>query len=176
MMKIESAKMKPFMLTAIVLLLDQLSKAIIAINWPISGFPPIAAFGGDLFWIIHVRNKAIAFSLGQGIPDAFKLVLFIIFPLIVLGLLVWYCLKSNEFTKLQRWALAGVIGGGLGNLIDRIFRPEGVVDFLSVKFFGIFNLDRWPTFNIADSSVVVCGILLIVSMFLPQNQKQGVTE
>jgi signal peptidase II len=172
-MKIESAKLKPFILTAIVLLLDQVSKAIIAMNFPADG-RIIKSFGGDFFWLIHVRNKAIAFSLGQGIPENFKFILFIIFPLIVLGFLVWYYLKSNEFTRLQQWALAGIIGGGLGNIIDRIFRPDGVVDFLSVKFFGIFGWERWPTFNIADSAVVVCGILLIISMFLPA--KQGVSE
>ena len=72
-------------------------------------------------------------------------------------------MKSNDFTKLQRWAIAGIVGGGIGNLIDRIFRPEGVVDFIDVKFYGLFGMERWPTFNVADSAVVVCGILLIVS-------------
>lgn len=173
-MKIELAKLKPFMLTAIILLIDQVSKAIIAINWPGDGVLIKKVFGGDLLWIYHVRNKAIAFSLGQSIPDAIKPILFIIFPLIVLGLLVLYYLKTDEFTKLQQWAIAGIIGGGLGNLIDRIFRPDGVVDFISVKFFGIFGFERWPTFNVADSSVVVCGILLIVSMFFPQKTNMEV--
>jgi signal peptidase II len=176
--KIESAKIKPFLLTAIVLLLDQISKAIIAINWPVTdgGFLVKKVFGGEFFWIYHVRNKAIAFSLGQNIPDIIKPVLFIVLPLIVLLLLIVYCIKSNEFTKLQQWAIAGIVGGGLGNLIDRIFRPLGVVDFISIKFFGIFGLDRWPTFNIADSSVVVCGILLIISMFLPAKNSIGVAK
>ncbi len=173
-MNITSAKIKPFILTGIILLIDQISKAIIAANWPGDGVLIKRVFGGDFFWIYHVRNKAIAFSLGQGIPDGIKPVLFIIFPLIVLALLVVYYLKTDEFTRIQQWALAGIIGGGLGNLIDRIFRPDGVVDFLSIKFFGIFGLDRWPTFNIADASVVVCGILLIVSMFLPQKKGDAV--
>ena len=56
-----------------------------------------------------------------------------------------------------------IVGGGLGNIIDRIFRPDGVIDFIDVKFFGIFGLNRWPTFNVADASVVVCGILMIIS-------------
>ncbi len=172
-MKIESAKLKPFILTAVILLVDQVSKAIVAANWPSDGTVRIEVFGNDFFWLTHVRNKVIAFSLGHGIPDVIKPVVFIVFPLIVLGFLVWYYLKSNEFTRLQQWALAGIIGGGLGNLIDRIFRPDGVVDFISIKFFGIFGLERWPTFNMADSSVVVCGILLIVSMFFPQRQKEA---
>ncbi|MDL2230086.1 signal peptidase II, partial [Treponema sp. OttesenSCG-928-L16] len=120
----------------------------------------------------HVRNKAIAFSLGHGLPDAVKPVLFIALPLLVLAFLIWYYIKSDEFTRIQRWAVAGIIGGGAGNLIDRIFRPDGVVDFISVKFFGILGLERWPTFNIADASVVVCGIMLLISIIaLPKDQK-----
>ena len=39
----------------------------------------------------------------------------------------------------------GIVGGGLGNLVDRFFRKEGVVDFIDVKFYGLFGLERWPT-------------------------------
>ena len=60
----------------------------------------------------------------------------------------------------------GIVGGGLGNLIDRFFRAEGVVDFIDLKFYGLFGLERWPTFNVADSAVVVCGLLLIISFII----------
>ena len=49
--------------------------------------------------------------------------------------------------------------------MDRLFRVRGVVDFIDVKFYGLLGFDRWPTFNLADSTVVVAGILLIVSYF-----------
>ena len=67
---------------------------------------------------------------------------------------------------MQCWCISGIIGGGIGNLIDRIFRSEGVVDFIDVKFFGIFGLDRWPTFNVADAAIVVCGIILITTFII----------
>ena len=41
---------------------------------------------------------------------------------------------------------------------------QGVLDFIDVKFWGLFGLERWPTFNVADSAVVVCGILLMLSL------------
>ena len=69
----------------------------------------------------------------------------------------------------------GIVGGGIGNLIDRAFRAEGVVDFIDVKFFGIFGLDRWPTFNVADSSIIICGILLAIT-FIISIKKEKSTE
>jgi signal peptidase II len=89
----------------------------------------------------------------------------------VLVFLLWYYFKSADFNGLQRWAVAGIIGGGVGNIIDRIFRPDGVVDFVSIKFFGIFGLERWPTFNIADASVVICCLVLLLSFVQSDNRE-----
>ena len=166
-------KILPLSLTAFIILADQITKAIIV---KIEPFHPALikdVFDNDLLWIYHVRNKAISFSLGENLPEGFKPVLFIIVPILVLGFLIWYFLKSSEFTNLQRWVMAGIIGGGLGNIIDRIFRPDGVVDFISVKIFGLFGWERWPTFNVADSSVVVCCILLLVTMFIPVKKEKA---
>ena len=120
---------------------------------------------GGFFRIIHARNTAIAFSIGTDMPQALKIILFSAVPLIVLGVIAFYLLKTDSLTKLQRWAACGILGGGAGNLVDRIFRPLGVVDFLDVKFYGLFGLDRWPTFNVADAAIVVCGFMLVISFF-----------
>ncbi len=173
-MKIESRKkLVPLLLTFMVILLDQLTKALIVMNYPREGVFIADPFKNDFLWIIHVRNKAIAFSIGAGLPDGFRTVLFIVLPFaVIIGLVVYY-FRSIEFTQVQRWAVAGIIGGGIGNLLDRAFRPAGVVDFISVNFYGLFGLSRWPTFNIADSSVVVCGLLLFVSVMLMSGLKKG---
>jgi signal peptidase II len=161
-------KLLPFLLAAFVLLLDQVSKLLVVAHIPLRGIE--ARFFGDFLRIIHVRNPGIAFSMGRDMPDALRGILFTLLPVAVVAALVVYYFRSKEFTFLQRWAVAGIIGGGAGNLIDRIFRPEGVVDFIDVKFFGIFGLERWPTFNIADSAVVVCGVLLAVSLFFQRKK------
>jgi signal peptidase II len=170
-------KLLPFLLTVFIILADQGVKQFIVKNWPITrGYGAFIkdVFNNDVVWIYHVRNRAIAFSLGDTLPDAIRPVLFIITPLILLGGLIGYYFKSSEITGLQRWILAGIIGGGFGNLIDRICRPEGVVDFISVKFYGLFGLDRWPTFNIADASVVVSCIVLFVSiLFIKTPNKEN---
>jgi signal peptidase II len=165
-MKFNKELAMPLSLTGIIILVDQCTKAFIAAKWPVSPEAIKDVFNNDFLWIIHVRNKVIAFSLGQNVPDAVRPVLFIVLPLLVLGILTWYYLTSNDFTRLQRWAVAGILGGGIGNIIDRIFRSDGVVDFISVKFYGLFGFERWPTFNLADSSVVVCCILLLVSIIV----------
>ena len=154
-------KLLPFILTIIVIVLDQITKALV-----VRFIPPYTIgtqFFGDFLRLIHVYNPGVAFSFGASWPDLLRRIAFSIMPLIFLGIVIVVYMKSNDFTKLQRWAIAGIVGGGIGNLIDRIFRPEGVVDFIDVKFYGLFGMERWPTFNVADSAVVVCGILLIVS-------------
>ena len=97
-------------------------------------------------------------------------------PVIIMGLVIGVYFRNKEFTMLQRWAICGVVGGGIGNIIDRIFRVEGVIDFIDVKFYGIFGLQRWPTFNVADMAVVICGIMLIISFVvitIQQKKNEG---
>lgn len=152
----------PFTLTALIIALDQLSKFLITEfvrPWSVG-----ASFFGDFFRIVRVYNPGIAFSIGQGLSGNVRGVLFGLLPLIVIGIVISVYLRSEDITRFQRWCVAGIIGGGFGNIIDRFFREEGVLDFLDVKFYGLFGFERWPTFNIADSAVVICGGLLILSV------------
>jgi len=175
-MKFNKELAMPLLLTGIIILIDQCTKTFIAAKWAINTMIT-DVFNNDLLQIWHVRNKVIAFSLGRNIPDTIKPVMFIVLPLLVLGILVWYYLNSNDFTRLQRWAVAGILGGGIGNIIDRIFRSDGVVDFISIKFYGLFGFERWPTFNLADSSVVVCCLLLLTSIIVGSvNKKEKTAE
>ncbi len=165
-MKINNLKSKllPFILTALIIIFDQITKMLIVKNIPYATIG--AQFFGDFLRIVHISNTGVAFSVGASWSETARHLLFSLLPLIVIGLVIIVSLRNDEFTKLQRWAIAGIVGGGLGNLIDRFFRSEGVVDFIDVKFYGIFGLQRWPTFNVADSAVVVCGILLIISFII----------
>jgi signal peptidase II len=157
-------KILPFSLTVLILLLDQAVKSYIVSRWPLQGRLIKDVFNNDFLYIFHVRNKAIAFSLGEGLPENLRPLLFIVIPVLVLGFLVWFYFTSQDFSRFQRWAFAGIIGGGLGNIIDRIFRPDGVVDFISIRIYGIFGMERWPTFNVADSSVVICCFLFLIGI------------
>lgn len=160
----EKKKLLPFILTGLVILADQITKAIVVALIPI--YTVGANIFGDLLRIVHVANTGVAFSLGDSMPLAIRRILFAIIPLIVIILVIVVYFRNDEFNSVQRWSICGIIGGGIGNIIDRFFRAEGVVDFIDVKFFGIFGLERWPTFNVADAAVVVCGIILIVSFLI----------
>lgn len=160
----EKKKLLPFILTGLVILADQITKAIIVALIPV--YTVGANIFGDLLRIVHVANTGVAFSLGDSMPLAIRRILFAIIPLIVIVLVIVVYFRNDEFNSVQRWSICGIIGGGIGNIIDRFFRAEGVIDFIDVKFFGIFGLERWPTFNVADAAVVVCGIILIVSFLI----------
>ena len=153
-------RLLPLILAPVILLADQASKAL-AIASLAPGRPHEVA--GDLLRFTLVHNPAIAFSIGHSLPEQLRRPLFLVLPLLVLVFILVYYLRTEDLSRLQRWLVAAVLGGGLANMVDRVFRPQGVVDFVDVKFYGLFGMERYPTFNVADSSVVVAGILLLVS-------------
>lgn len=157
-------KLVPFILMALVIILDQVTKQLIVKNIPLTYPVTIGAqFFGDFLRIIHVCNPGIAFSIGQGWSLLARAILFRLLPVIVIAMVLIVYFRNDDFTQVQRWAITGIAGGGVGNLIDRFFRKEGVVDFIDVKFYNILGMERWPTFNVADAAVVVCGLILVVS-------------
>jgi signal peptidase II len=109
--------------------------------------------------------------MGDGLPEGVRKVVFIAVPVLILGAIGVYTWMDKTLTGLQRWALGFILGGGLGNIIDRIFRPDGVVDFLSFKFYGFLGMDRFATFNLADSAVTVGGALFVLSLLLGRRRK-----
>jgi signal peptidase II len=158
-----------FFLSAFLIITDQISKKLIVDNIPANSIG--YTFWNDFLWIVHVKNTGIAFSLGDSIPGIFRIILFILIPFLVMIGLAIYIVRTKGITTFQSWCLAGILGGGLGNLIDRVFRSEGVIDFVSVKFYGLFWMDRFPVFNVADSSIVVFGILILITFIIEGRHK-----
>jgi signal peptidase II len=133
---------------AAVLLLDQLTKAMVA---GAIGLGDHVAVLGDLVWLWHVHNQGAAFSLFQG-----GQLLFYAVTVLALGMLVYFQRAFRGRSMLLHVVLGMILGGTLGNLVDRV-RLGYVTDFISV---GIGSL-RWPTWNVADASLVM-GILALV--------------
>ena len=112
-----------------------------------------------LFSITYVENKGGAFSFLSNLPF-----FFIIFSLVVIIFLVVYGIKNN-LNSLQKVAFSCLIGGALGNLLDRIIKGS-VVDYLAFTF-GKY---AFPVFNLADI-LVVCGVFLLLIFELLEGLK-----
>lgn len=162
-------KMLPLVLSVAIILIDQLTKSLVIKNVPVGTI--YCSLFGDFFRIIHVTNLGAAFSLGNGLSSMWRFVSLCIVPLVVLLAVLVAFFITKELSQPQRWLIAGILGGGFGNLIDRFFRPDGVVDFIDIKFYGLFGLERWPTFNIADSAVLICEIALVISFIFSTSKK-----
>jgi signal peptidase II len=162
-------KLLPLTLTGGVILADQLTKLVAQRLLPYGR--PVPVFG-QFLRLTYVTNPGIAFSIGRHLQGAGRTVVAIVLPVVVLALILYYYFFVREVTRGQRWLLAAVLGGGLGNYVDRIFRADGVVDFIDFKFYGIFGLARWPTFNLADATVVVAGIALLVSFIISETRRR----
>lgn len=114
----------------------------------------------DNLILTNVENTGAMMSVGQGLPPTLKIIFLQILPVLVLSVLIYKILHKN---KLDRWlavAFAFVVGGGVGNLIDRIAYGS-VTDFLQIKIGPL----KTGIFNMADVSVTL-GALLILFLFV----------
>lgn len=128
---------------------------------------------GDFFKITFVENPGLAFGIEVG--ETSKLILSLFTLLACIGIF-YYLFKSRNQKLIVRLAIAFILGGAIGNLIDRTFYGVfygyaplfygRVVDFFNVDFFDFTILgktfDRWPIFNIADASVTIGVITLLI--------------
>lgn len=185
--------MKIFFLSFGVIFADQLTKFYIKgieipflhFSWqgmyPGQSIPVI----GDFFKITFIENPGMAFGFNPG--SDFKLWISIFSIIASVGLFIYLYSSKNSSLSL-RIALALILGGAIGNLIDRAFYGliydyapvfyGKVVDFLDFDFFNftIFgrNYDRWPIFNIADASVTV-GVLILILFYKRPKEEEKVT-
>lgn len=139
--------------------LDQLSKLWVLANLKESGPMEIIP---DFFQLLYVENRGAAFGILQdGRP------LFIVITLAVIGALIYALYgKKHGLDRVMQSALVLILAGAIGNFIDRL-RLHYVVDFLSFNFFG----HPFAVFNLADAMIVVGTVLLIVQLFLKEEQK-----
>jgi len=148
-----------FLLPVIYVALDHITKFLVIQNIPYRSYIKI----NDYFSIVNISNTGVAFSMFQH-----NNIFFIVLVSLVIIFLIYFIYKNKkEITKLQTHSLLLILAGGIGNLIDRIFRGA-VVDFIDVGYKEVY---RWPAFNVADSCVCI-GIGLFVISVLFFNKKK----
>lgn len=146
---------------AVVYGVDQISKALVVANLDVG--QSVEALG-DLLRIWHVRNTGAAFSL---LPGAFWL--FVPVTALALVMIAYFFRSFRDRTPWIHVVLGLILAGSLGNLTDRL-RQGYVVDFISVGF----GQNRFPTFNVADSAVVVgIGLLVLYLTFVDRRGSSG---
>jgi signal peptidase II len=145
---------KSFALAAAVFALDRATKLIVERS--VSFSDDIKVIPG-LFDIVHSENRGVAFGVFNDSDSQWRttlLVAFSIAAVIWVSVMLW---RSRQLESLPSWAFALVLGGAAGNLFDRAISGR-VTDFL-LFYIGPY---QWPSFNVADSAIVIgCGLLLL---------------
>jgi signal peptidase II len=154
----------PLGLIAAILTSDILTKYLVVHNF---GFGERADYLGGFLRIALVYNEGGVFGIMQGHKN-----LFLAVSIVVLTLMLAYYFFEKNKTALFSTSMALIVSGAVGNIIDRLVpgRP-GVVDFISVGVDGVY---RWPSFNVADSSIVIGAFLLILVFY--QEERRRKTE
>jgi signal peptidase II len=164
-----------------VLALDQITK--IAAHASLRGHGPVEIVPG-LFNLWYSRNPGGLFGYFGQLEAPWRTILLTAFPLLAIVVIGVFLAKTDEPDRSTKFGLALILGGATGNLIDRVFRGE-VVDFLDVYasnervaawLVERFGTAHWPTFNIADSAIVVGAILLVLDILRPERTADGVPE
>ncbi|ASN05836.1 signal peptidase II [Virgibacillus necropolis] len=151
-----------YIIAVILVVIDQITKWIVVKNMEL--YEQITIVENFFYFTSH-RNKGAAWGILQG-----QMVFFYIVTTIVVIGVIYYMQKYARNDKLLAISLSFVLGGAIGNFIDRIFRGE-VVDFMD---FIIFGYD-FPIFNVADSALVVGVILVLIATFLDEKKKGNKT-
>lgn len=148
----------PFGITALaVIVVDQLTKAVVLAEIPLrESIPVIDGF----FKLVHVRNPGAAFSLFATAPEWFRAPFFLVITIVAVVALIAIAVRLPQDERLLPIALGGVLGGALGNLLDRIVHGE-VIDFLYVYWREWY----WPAFNVADSSITISVFVIVLHSF-----------
>ena len=151
-----SAGLLPWLgIAVVIVLLDQFTKTLIIGSFELGDSRTVTSF----FNLVRVHNSGAAFSFLAG-ASGWQRWFFVGLGAVAAVFIVWMLRKHGE-QRLFGWALTLILGGAVGNVIDRLLHGY-VVDFIQVHYGGWY----FPSFNVADSAITVGAILLILDEIL----------
>jgi signal peptidase II len=150
-------KMIYYVIALFVIAIDQISKWLIVKNMELGTSIPII---DNVLYITSHRNRGAAWGILEN-----KMWFFYIITVVFVVFIVFYMKKYAKTDRLLGISLGLILGGAIGNFIDRVFRQE-VVDFIHVYIFSY----NYPVFNIADSALCI-GVVLIIIQTLLEGKK-----
>ncbi|HEX2121116.1 MAG TPA: signal peptidase II [Thermoanaerobaculia bacterium] len=155
-------------ITAVVLILDIWTKWLVMRRIDLHEAIPVIP---DFFQLVHVRNTGAAFGIGANADSRLVPLLLNVGAIAVFCVVVVYALRSAVSDRLLQTGLHLILGGAIGNLLDR-FRFGYVVDFLDVYI----GTHHWPAFNVADSAICIgIGLLFFDMRKKPEAETPGLT-
>lgn len=154
----------PLAVSVLVIIIDQLVKRIVEDNLGPPGSGKSVDLLGGQFKIIYIVNKGASFGFlnNAGVAWVFTLLALAV----SIGLVAWY-IRSGTRNPWLQLGLGLVLGGIVGNLLDRLFQGGGVTDMFTLPNVGIFKV-----FNVADSGITV-GVVIIIATILLQGWAAG---
>ncbi len=154
-------------IAAVVMILDQLTKWVVMHK--VSTQETITVIDG-FFNIIHIYNRGAAFGFLNRPDIEWQFWLFLVATCVATAA-IYYMVRTAEYCAVLFVGLGLVLGGALGNLVDRV-RFRAVVDFLDF-YVGSWH---WPAFNVADIAICLGAILTIISMYMLDHKKKNTNE
>jgi signal peptidase II len=154
-------------LAAAVIVLDIWTKALVLARIDLHETIPIIP---NFFQLVHVRNTGAAFGIGANASSRLVPLLLNFGAIAVFFVVVVYALRSAVTDRVLQTGLHLILGGAIGNLLDR-FRFGYVVDFLDVYV----GSKHWPAFNVADSAICIGIALLFLDMRKKPETESAVT-
>lgn len=151
-----------FSLSGLVLCLDQLTKFLVHSRIPLNQKSELIPGFIDL---VHAQNNGFAFGLLQKAPSALQNIFFVAVPVFALILIILIFIKLRDDQMMSSVALTSILGGAIGNLIDRL-QYGYVIDFLKIHWKGTLSIGA---FNVADLSIIA-GVLLMFINTLKQEK------
>lgn len=145
-------------ISAVLVLIDQIIKIVVVNNMELYETIPVIKFGDkEIFNLTYVLNDGAGWSILSG-----KTIFLIVLTSILMIGIIIYLIKFAEKKPLLIASLSCIIGGGIGNLIDRVFRGGKVIDFIEARFID------FPIFNFADICVTIGVVLLLIYFILTE--------
>lgn len=155
-------------LACVIIAIDQVTKLLIVQSMRLNESIPIIP---NLFSLTYIRNPGAAFGLLAGSSNAFRMVFFGVTSLFALALLGTILFRLPKKDWMAQLSIAGILGGAIGNLIDRLRYGE-VIDFLDVYI----DSYHWPAFNVADSAISVGVVFLIIHFAFEKRDRPILTH
>ena len=155
-------RLLPYGLAAAVFALDRLTKSIIEHTVSFTDTHHVIP---GFFDIVHSQNRGVAFGLFHDSSSAWHSIVLVGFSIVALGVISGMLWRPSKLDRFTLFGLSLILGGAAGNVFDRVMAGQ-VTDFLEL-YLGDFH---WPTFNLADTAIVIGSGLLLIDLLRPKRQ------